>query len=110
MRAIGHHQFRPKTSDRLPGSIEPRKRRERGIRAAVTVGRENTSETHTGGGHIGGAEFQVAKIVIKASAISAYIAVAKICVDYARGEQLHLVPRGHRGEIVLEPLHVDGSV
>ena len=81
--------------------IELRKWRETGAGAAVTIRTIKPRQMNSRRGNIGGAKFEIVKIVIDAGGPASYVAVAKVFRNAIDAEQLN-VPRRQRIQVVLE--------
>ena len=98
--------LRPKASDGIARGVELGEGRESGIGAAIAVGRIDAGQMNSGGGHVGGAELHVPEIVVDAGGVALDVTVAEVLGEADHGEQLDLVSRRERRQIVLIALQV----
>src|SRR5690349_8147194 len=106
MRAARHHCLRAETPGGMACGIELRVAREGGSSSSVAVRRKHARQANSGSPDIGGTHLHASQILVNAQRLCSDIPVAKMGIDTDGGEELHLIARRQRRQIVLEPLYV----
>src|ERR1700683_1307638 len=107
MGSRSHDRLRPKTAGGMSRGVDLRKSGECRIRARIAIGRKHAGEMNSRSAYVGEIQLYRAKIVIKPGRIRTDVAVAEIAGDHAGRNQLDLIARSERVEIILKPLPVD---
>ena len=110
MRAVAHDRFRPESADGVSGGIELREARKLRIGAGISVGKEYGRQMDTSRAYVSCIQLHAMEVVIDACRVGCDVPVAKMPRDRPGVEQLYLVPRRDRCQIVLETLQIYGGV
>src|SRR5712692_2519076 len=101
VRSAGHHDLRPKTSNGISRGVELGEGGESGLGSAIAVRRIDAGQMNAACAHVRCAELHISKIVVDARSVALDVTVAEILGEANHGEQLDLVPRRERPQILL---------